>query len=98
MKTNVNHLQVNPAAENFIDKLARFILWSGVLIGIAMFIGGISITIGNGEKIGLTLLLLGLFFIITSIIYWSLLRVIINISRNLFNIHSILKEKTIHNI
>lgn len=88
-----NDSQVDLNSERFISKLAIFIRWFGILFSVVMIIAGIVIISDTEDNIGIVLIVVGLILLISSIIQSALLRVIANISTNLFFINKTLQEK-----
>lgn len=79
----------NPRAETIINICALVILIFGLLSGIVLIVG--SISSGSGEAIAFTTML-GIGAIIFALIQWAFLKVLCNISRNLFNIYDFIRR------
>lgn len=84
---------VNPAAEKFISGLATLLLVIGIVGCFILLLTAIAEFSDDEPATGWLLLGSGFGLLLASIIQWALLRVFVNISRNLFNIHSVLKER-----
>ena len=78
----------NSGAESFINVLAIILLILGCLGGIALIINGADSRYG-GEM----LIAGGCILILSSLIQWAFLNVLVNISRNLFNINAFLRAR-----
>ena len=88
----INSYQVNPTAENVVNVLANIILWIGCILSIIGVIYGL-IMIGTDWLIGGYILIASLVVIIATIVQWAFLRVVVNISRNLYNINEALRQR-----
>jgi hypothetical protein len=66
--------------------LANINLFVGVLVGIAGLIAGI-VVLSEGrygaEPIGISLIVVGLIFLLFSLVFWALLKLLVNISYRL---------------
>lgn len=79
----------NPRAETIINICALVILIFGLLSGVIMIIG--SISSGSGGAMALTTII-GIGVIIFALIQWAFLKVLCNMSRNLFNIYDFIRK------
>lgn len=74
------------SAEIFVNTLANINLFVGVLVGIAGLIAGI-VVLSEGrygaEPIGISLIVVGLIFLLFSLVFWALLKLLVNISYRL---------------
>lgn len=79
---------VNASAETVINILAILILIGGVIGSIALIAAGSDMRYGGEAMIigGITLLVI-------AVLQWAFLRILVNISRNLFNINSFLRSR-----
>lgn len=81
---------VDSGAETVVSTVAEALKWIGILGG------GLAVLIGLGtvgeETIGGILIGAGIVALITGIISWAFLKLLVNISRNLFRIHDLLKK------
>ena len=84
---------VNPAAESIISTLATVILVVGCIGGFIIFVMCLAMV----NNLGAGMIFAGLFggglFALIFVLQWAILRVVVNISRNLFNINDQLKKK-----
>ncbi len=84
---------VNPNAENVLNGVAATILVIGWIFGIVGIIAGIAAAIDQGEWFyALAGFLGGGLILLTFYIVWAELKVIINISRSLYNINDELES------
>lgn len=84
---------VNPNAENVLNGVAATILIIGWIFAIAGIVVGIAGAVEQGEWIyALAGVLGGGFILLLFYIIWAELKVIINISRNLYNIQDELEN------
>lgn len=77
---NLGSHEVNPAAEKVVNSLANVILWIGCIIAAFMVIYGLSVGVG-------------IVIVVSVIVQWAFLRVVVNISRNLYNINEALRQR-----
>lgn len=81
---------VDSGAETVVSTVAEALKWIGILGGgLTVLIG--LVTVGE-EAIGGILIGAGIVALITGIISWAFLKLLVNISRNLFRIHDLLKK------
>lgn len=80
----------NHIAENTLSKIASIVLWVGFIGSIIMFIVVFTSRYNDWSYL---LLVSAITIFIVSIIQWALLKVIVNISINLFNINATLKRE-----
>lgn len=84
---------VNPNAENVLNGVAATILVIGWIFAIAGIVVGIAAAVQQGEWIyALAGVLGGGFILLLFYIIWAELKVIINISRSLYNIQDDLEN------
>lgn len=90
-----NAYSVNPSAELIINILATVLLFLGIIVSAISIVGGIAyIDMGLGiTAYGISIIAGGMIIFIVSIVQWAWFKIIINISRNLFNINEQLKYK-----
>ena len=77
----------NSAAETIVDILAVVLLIGGIIGGIALIAAGADMRYG-GEP----LIIGGVATIVLALIQWAFLKVLCNISRNLFNINDFIRR------
>jgi len=91
-----NRFNVNPAAETVVNIVILVSVCPIIGAGIAFALIGIFLPAATQEKWGLDfsipLFLIGLIIIIAGIILWAYSRIIINISRNLYNINDAIRN------
>lgn len=83
----------NAAAETIVNVVAILVLIAGIFCGMALIGNGVDLNNsfrGNG---GTVLIIAGVIVIIISIIQWAFMKIVINISRNLFNINEFLRAR-----
>lgn len=86
---NLGSHEVNPAAEKVVNSLANVILWIGCIIAAFMVIYGLSVSALHG----FAMLGVGIVIVVSVIVQWAFLRVVVNISRNLYNINEALRQR-----
>ncbi len=84
----ITEYDVNPAAENAVNTVARVILVLGIIIGFVLFLGGLGYIGKNEPIIVCGMMLAAMIVVILAIVLWAFLKVLVNISRNLYNINS----------
>lgn len=82
----------NATAETIINVLAALLLIAGVIGGFALIIEGANSS-GGYYDAGPAQIVFGIIVIFISVIQWAFVKIIINISRNLFNINEFLRER-----
>lgn len=82
----------NSSAETIINVLAALLLIAGVIGGFALIISGANSS-GGYYDAGPVEIVLGIIVIFISVIQWAFVKIIINMSRNLFNINEFLRER-----
>jgi hypothetical protein len=85
---------VNPMAEDILDTILKINLILGWVLALAALVG--SIVLAASEELYFIIvlgILAGALILLITYLIWARFKVIINISRNLFNINSKLKEK-----
>lgn len=82
-----NTYSTNPYAESIINVCALVILILGLLAGIVLIVGSIN----SGRGLAITTLA-GFGVIVIALIQWAFLKVLCNISRNLFNINDFIQR------
>ncbi len=86
-------LFVNPAAEKFVSGLAKVLLWLGIVVAVILFLASIALFSSYEAESAWVCLFVSVYCVFMSVFMWAFLRVFVNISRNLFNIHTALKDK-----
>ena len=86
---NLGSHEVNPAAEKVVNSLANVILWIGCIIAAFMVIYGLSVS----ALYGFAMLGVGIVIVVSVIVQWAFLRVVVNISRNMYNINEALRQR-----
>lgn len=81
----------NAAAETIVNVLAILVLMAGIFCGMALIGNGVDLN--NSFRGGTVLIIAGVIVIIISIIQWAFMKIVINISRNLFNINEFLRAR-----
>lgn len=81
----------NATAEIIFNVLATLLLIGGIVGGIVLIITGTIDPSGYG--VGTVMVIWGVVVIFISVIQWAFTKIIINISRNLFNINEFLRER-----
>lgn len=88
---------VNPFAEKFMDIFLKIHLILGWLFAIFSVVGGIVLGINNYSGDGPVFIIVGIFVGVTILLSfystWAVIKVVINMSRNLYNINERLKHK-----
>lgn len=79
---------VNASAETVVNVLAIVTLIGGIIGCIALFIAGSDMTHG-----GEAMVIGGIALLVIAVLQWAFLRILVNISRNLFNINSFLRSR-----
>ncbi len=78
---------VNPAAESVAASVAKAVLAISIVIGVILFIVGLT------AGYGLACLLGAAYLILIGVICWAVIRMFVNISRSLYNINEKLDQK-----
>jgi len=91
-ETNSSYESVNSDAETILNIVAISILCGGIFISVFLFIMGITALEGREKTTGTIILAGGALNLIFSIIQWAFAKVFINMSRNLFNLNTRIKE------
>ena len=92
METNKKY-SVNPKAEGILDGIATTVLIIGWVIAIIGAIVGIALAIEDEVAVYALLGVLGgALVLLIFYVIWARLKVLINMSRNLFNIHEELQN------
>lgn len=82
---------VDSGAETVVNTVAEVLKWIGIIGGIiALLIGFIMLT--SGGPAGAIILASGIGAILVGVISWAFLKLLVNISRNLFKIHDQLEK------
>lgn len=85
---------VDPNAENVLNGVAVFILIIGIIAAIALLIAGFNeLDSRYGEAQGIIYISSGIIAFVVALVQWAGIKVIVNISRSLYNIHNDLKNK-----
>lgn len=88
----ISKYSVNPKAESVADLVAKFFLGFNIFLAFACIIAGIVLIGDFEEEIGIAILLSSIIFVVVGIVIWATLKIIVNISRNLYNINTVLHE------
>lgn len=83
--------EVNPAAETISSTVAAIVLIISLLLAFGLVIGGIFSL--RDSEIGGILIASGIVVGVAGVIMWASLKVIVNISRSLYNINELLFAK-----
>lgn len=83
--------EVNPAAETISSTVAAIVLIISLLLAFGLVIGGIFSL--QDSEIGGILIASGIVVGVAGVIMWASLKVIVNISRSLYNINELLFAK-----
>ncbi len=84
--------EVNPAAETISSTVAAIVLIISLLLAFGLVIGGIFSL--RDSEIGGILIASGIVVGVAGVIMWASLKVIVNISRSLYNINELLSAKS----
>lgn len=97
MKKN-KHYKTDSSAESILSFVIDVLLFFGGIIAIALIVLGILIIVDSpldieyldygNPIIGVLLIVAGIINLFMSMLYWSMFRIWINVSRNLFNINA----------
>ena len=82
---------VNPGAEKVVDTLAEIIKYLSIIAGILCMLIGFAL-IASKESGGGAMMLTGVITIFSGIISWAFLKLLVNISRNLFILNERVKK------
>lgn len=82
-----------PSAENTLNKIAKIILIISILGCVVFLIGAIAAFSDYDPEIGWSFLGISITVLLSGIASWAIMKVIINISRNLFMINSVLHHR-----
>ena len=91
--TNVSKVEyaVDSSAETVVHTVAEVLKWIGLIGGTLSAIIGICL-LGEYGTLGVILIGSGIVSALSGIISWAFLRLLVNISRNLFRIYDLLKK------
>lgn len=90
----INKYPVNPGAENTINAVAAVLLIVGIIVCAGCVVGGLIVTAGLGDaKAWLIGVGVGLLILLSYLVQWAFVKVIVNISRNLYNINASIQAK-----
>lgn len=88
---------VNSSAEAIINFLATVLLVLGMIISITAIIGGIAYLDSDSgmmdSSYGIGGIVGGIILLLIFLVQWAWFKLMVNISRNLFNINELLKRK-----
>ncbi len=90
-ENNALSYAVDSGAETVVNTVAEVLKWIGIIGGVLAFFVGI-VMIGEEGAVGGILIGSGIAAILTGIISWAFLKLLVNISRNLFKIHDQLEK------
>jgi len=89
-----NRYKVNSGAETVLNVLNTILFVVFILLSIAMVGIGIA-QYGDGTPYGIAVIAGGVVVFLSSLISWAVVKVVINISRNLFNINDALRSQKV---
>ena len=81
----------NPLAESIGSAVAIVIFTLSVISALILIVFGIA-SMSMDEKMGIAAIAISLVVLISGVISWAALKIIVNISRNLFNINEALRS------
>lgn len=90
-ENNAVSYAVDSGAETVVNTVAEVLKWIGIIGGVLAFFVGI-VMIGEEGAVGGILIGSGIAAVLTGIISWAFLKLLVNISRNLFKIHDQLEK------
>lgn len=88
-----NEKEVDPAAENVVSTLAKVILGVSIAVFVFALIGSLVQFADSNPEGGWSAILISLVSLASGVIGWAFLRVLVNISRNIFAIREALEKK-----
>lgn len=91
MSLNESPYEVNPVAESILDKFLKTVLIICIIIGVIGVFAAIIIATTEYQSAFLWLIPISILFVIIAGIFWAIGKVLINISRNLYNINDALR-------
>ena len=86
--SNFGRIEVNPLSESVGQTVAQCFLWFSIIIGSICIITGLSL----GEDI-LLLTICGVLIAFSGLLSWAVIKILVNISRSLYDINDALREK-----
>lgn len=95
MSLNESPYEVNPVAESILDKFLKTVLIICIIIGVIGVFAAIIIATTEYQSAFLWLIPISILFVVIAGIFWAIGKVLINISRNLYNINDALRGGTI---
>ena len=102
---NINSKAQDTSAENVLGTLASVILWFGIIVCFFAFFSGLIMWLSNTgyfsdkteRTIGFTLMGSSTVLFLSTLVSWACLKMMVNISRNIFVIkETLLKDKESH--
>lgn len=91
----ISEYEVNPTAENTVNTVASIILIVGIIIGVILLFGGFVMMGEAGAAAGWGVILTAVVTVIIGVVQWAFLKVLVNISRNLYNVNENIKNLTL---
>jgi len=88
----ISKYAVNPSAENTVSTVASILLAVGIICLVVGFFGALIEFAEDETAIGWAFLGGGLLLFLASWLEWAFLKMLVNISRNLYNINDVLHE------
>lgn len=91
---NISKFPVDPKAETVLNVFAVVLLVIGIIGGFFCLIAGlVQLSDPYFGGVGWGLVLTGIFIALIGLLQWAALKVLVNISRNLYNINASINEK-----
>ncbi|MBR4213659.1 MAG: hypothetical protein IKR82_06890 [Bacteroidales bacterium] len=91
MSLNESAYEVNPVAESILDKFLKTVLVICIIIGVIGIFAAIIAATVESQSAFLWLIPVAILFVIMAGVFWAIGKVLINISRNLYNINDSLR-------
>lgn len=88
-----NTFSVNPKAEAVTDTIAKIVLGIHLFLSVAILVVGIIQIVDFDEFVGIILIATAILLAIVGIILWAGLKIIVNMSRTLYNINNAIRGK-----
>lgn len=90
---NNEQYEVNPQAESVSSGVAKAVLIISIILAIIMLIIGLFAIVGDELSGGCAMIGIAVVLFITGLISWALLKMIVNISRSLYNINDAIRSQ-----
>lgn len=90
----MKHFSVNPKAESIADVVTKIVLSVHILVAVALIIFSVVAFVDYRDENGIILLFVSIFVAIVGVICWASLKMIVNVSRTLYNIEDDLQQLT----